>query len=233
MITFTLLKIQTWIRAPDLLCIFLIVSPPLPIIKATYDNNECKHDTVTLALASSNKKNIQQIYLIIGNFHDKLFCSRLDWVESLICRGRSRAPCICLYNKNIFRVVLFESWNSKNINAQTNINIAFTSAMTSLISCSALLICSDVPVKSTSLVRELRSASESLVIWILAPDWSCSCFIVSPPFPIITPTWKTELPKQIQFHQHYAMKKVRGAARNQQSTFPFGIVIFLLVPGEP
>lgn len=89
----------------------------------------------------------------------------------------------------------FEAWNSKKINAvkKKSRNISFTSAITSLISCSALLICSDVPVNSTSLVRELGSASESLVIWILAPDWACSCFIVSPSFPIITPTCKMEL----------------------------------------
>ena len=64
-----------------------------------------------------------------------------------------------------------------------------TSARTSLISCSALLICSGVPESSTDLVCAPGSASLSLVTWIFAPDWSWRYLIVSPAFPIITPTY--------------------------------------------
>lgn len=75
-----------------------------------------------------------------------------------------------------------------------------TSDSTSFISCSALLICSGVPMSSTNRVGEFGSASISLVTWILAPDWSWRYLIVSPPLPIMTPT------------------------------LPFGISIFLLEP---
>jgi len=78
-----------------------------------------------------------------------------------------------------------------------------TSARTSLISCSALLICSRVPESSTGLVCAPGSASLSLVTWIFSPDWSWRYLIVSPAFPIITPT------------------------------LPFHISIFLLVPWYP
>ena len=64
-----------------------------------------------------------------------------------------------------------------------------TSARTSLISCSALLICSRVPESSTGLVCAPGSASLSLVTWIFSPDWSWRYLIVSPAFPIITTTY--------------------------------------------
>jgi len=78
-----------------------------------------------------------------------------------------------------------------------------TSARTSLINCSALAICSGVPISSTILVGELGSASISRVTWIFAPDWSWRYLIVSPPLPMITPT------------------------------LPWGISIFLLEPEPP
>ena len=64
-----------------------------------------------------------------------------------------------------------------------------TSARTSLINCSALLICSGVPESSTGLVCAPGSASLSLVTCIFAPDWSWRHLIVSPAFPMITPTY--------------------------------------------
>lgn len=63
-----------------------------------------------------------------------------------------------------------------------------TSWRTSLINCSALAICSEVPMSSTILFGEFGSASTSRVTWILAPDWSWRYFMVSPPLPMITPT---------------------------------------------
>lgn len=74
-----------------------------------------------------------------------------------------------------------------------------TSAITSFINFSALVMFSKVPISSTGLEIERGSASASLTIWILAPELSCRDLIVSPALPIRTPTckWTTDMRKTL------------------------------------
>jgi hypothetical protein len=117
-----------------------------------------------------------------------------------------------------------------------------TSARTSLINCSALLIWSGLPESSTDLVGAPGSASWSLVTWIFAPDWSWIYLIVSPAFPIITPTYSklTTVPVEgntnitlLDILSYTTINSVTENELNKKLTLPFGISIFLLVPWYP
>ena len=110
-----------------------------------------------------------------------------------------------------------------------------TSARTSLISCSALLICSGVPESSTDLVCAPGSASLSLVTWIFAPDWSWRYLIVSPAFPIITPTYNKSTTVPVNMTTNFTLQVILSNTTINsviQNSLPFHLVFqsFCLYP---
>lgn len=130
------------------------------------------------------RKNSMNTDLVISNFHLEGVGTWLWGIIFPATRSSTRWPSISL--QKIERLIWYmqKMQNQKPVSITSN-----TSARTSLISCSALSICSGVPESSTGLVCAPGSASLSLVTWILAPDWSWRYLIVSPAFPIITPTY--------------------------------------------
>lgn len=140
----------------------------------------------------SNKTNLEIVlvyHLFIWNLYLNLFRSNgsLSRGEAP-CYKRRRSPSISLSNMK---------WNKhkhkdkKKVDKQEQDEERIwyqTSAITAFISFSALSILSKLPINSTDLVAQWGSASASLVIWIFAPELYCRYRIVSPAFPISTPT---------------------------------------------
>lgn len=162
----------------------------------------------------------QGAYLVISNFHLERLSTLLCCIVFLASRSSTGWPSIGLGCK-IKHCNIDEKCRTKQKAVSIMSN---TSARTSLINCSALLICSGLPESSTCLVSAPGSASWSLVTWIFAPDWSWIYLIVSPAFPMITPTYNKLTTVPVKENTNItlldALSKFSDRKQNEQKAYP-------------